>query len=275
MSLSGDASGPLAIVMPVLNEGAALQTSLRALRPLRQRGVLLVVADGGSTDGSASLALPFADRVLVAPRGRAAQMHAGALAAMQAMAALSPDAPDSANDARTETTRNGTQGDANPDRTTPDPVLLFLHADTTLPPQADALVLEALRSTGRAWGRFDVRIDAPALRFRMVGFLMNQRSRLTGIATGDQAMFVRASAYRAVGGFADIALMEDIALSRALLRRAGRPACLQTRVVTSARRWQRHGFWRTVLLMWSLRAGYFFGMSPSRLARLYGYLPRG
>ena len=275
MSLSGDAPGPLAIVMPVLNEGAALQTSLRALRPLQQRGVLLVVADGGSTDGSASLAQPFADRVLVAPRGRAAQMHAGALAAIQAMAALSPDAPDKANDARTETTRNGAQGDANPNRTPPDPVLLFLHADTTLPPQADALVLEALRRTGRAWGRFDVRIDAPALRFRMVEFLMNQRSRLTGIATGDQAMFVRASAYRAVGGFADIALMEDIALSRALLRRAGRPACLKTRVVTSARRWQRHGFWRTVLLMWSLRAGYFFGMSPSRLARLYGYLPRG
>ncbi len=233
----------LFIVMPVLDEGIALAEALAAVQPMRQRGARLIVVDGGSSDDSALLAGEWADEVLRAPRGRGAQMHAGALAAI-AWAALA------------------------------DPILVFLHADTRLPPHGDDLVRMALADGRCAWGRFDVRIDAAGWRFRMVEKLMNLRSRLTGIATGDQALFVRASAYLAAGGFPDIALMEDIALSRLLLGSAGRPHCLRTRVVTSARRWQRHGFWRVVLLMWQLRAAYFLGTPPERLARRYGYRPR-
>jgi rSAM/selenodomain-associated transferase 2 len=154
----------------------------------------------------------------------------------------------------------------------PAEVLLFLHADTALPEQADALVRRATRDAS-AWGRFDVRIDSPSRALRLVEHMMNLRSRWTGIATGDQAMFVRRDLFDQVGGFPDLPLMEDIALSR-LLKRHGRPACLRERVITSARRWERHGVWRTVLLMWRLRAAYFLGADPRQLAIRYGYKPR-
>jgi glycosyltransferase involved in cell wall biosynthesis len=249
----------LFIVMPVLDEGAAVSQALAALQPLRQRGARLIVVDGGSSDDTAALASQWADQVLQAPRGRAAQMHAGALAALAwAESADIKGAPPIPGSGLSPA----------------DPVLIFLHADTRLPPQGDDFVRRALADGRHAWGRFDVRIDAAGWRFRMVEKLMNLRSRVTGIATGDQAFFVRASAYLAVGGFPDIALMEDIALSRLLLGSVGRPQCLRMRVVTSARRWQRHGFWRTVLLMWRLRTAYFFGVAPERLARRYGYRPR-
>jgi rSAM/selenodomain-associated transferase 2 len=165
--------------------------------------------------------------VLVAPRGRARQMNSGAAAA------------------------SGT-------------ALLFLHADTRLPPQADHLIFNSLRKN--TWGRFDVRIDSSRDSLRVVAFAMNLRSRLTGIATGDQAIFVRREAF---SGFPDIALMEDIAFSKAMKRRS-RPACLRERVTTSARRWEKNGVLRTVLLMWRLRLAYFLGASPDELARRYG-----
>jgi rSAM/selenodomain-associated transferase 2 len=225
----------LCIVMPVLDEAGTLAPRLRALQSLRQRGVHLVVVDGGSQDGTPAIAREHADRVLTAPRGRAAQMNAGAAAC-------------------------------------PAEVLLFLHADTALPERADALVRRATQGAS-AWGRFDVRIDSPRWALRLVEQTMNLRSRWTGIATGDQAMFVRHELFRQVGGFPDLPLMEDIALSR-LLKRHGRPACLRERVITSARRWERHGVWRTVLLMWRLRAAYFLGADPRRLAIRYGYKPR-
>ena len=155
---------------------------------------------------------------------------------------------------------------------TTDGILLFLHADTALPENADHCIRQALQS-GAVWGRFDVRIGSPRPVFRLIETLMNLRSCWTGVATGDQAVFVRRSAFEAVGGFEDIALMEDIALSSALLR-LSRPACLRQRVTTSARRWEKHGVWRTVLLMWRLRAAYFFGADPARLALRYGYRPR-
>ena len=151
-------------------------------------------------------------------------------------------------------------------------ILLFLHADTQLPPSALNVIVAAIAS-GSCWGRFDVRIDGSIHGLAMVALMMNWRSRLTGIATGDQAMFVRHELFRSVGGFPDIPLMEDIALSR-LLKRHGPPACLSDRVVTSARRWEQHGTWRTILLMWRLRAAYFLGADPARLALRYGYLPR-
>lgn len=224
----------LAIIMPVLNEGAALAQRLRRLQTLRAQGVQLRVVDGGSTDTTWALASALADQVLLAPRGRAAQMNAGA---------------------------SGCQAD----------VLLFLHADTQLPADAERLIGQALQQ-GHDWGRFDVRIDGAHPALRLVERLMNLRSRWTGICTGDQALFVRRSVFESLGGFADLPLMEDIELS-ARLRRLGAPACLRQPVTTSGRRWERHGVWRTILLMWRLRAAYFLGADPRALALRYGYAP--
>jgi rSAM/selenodomain-associated transferase 2/rSAM/selenodomain-associated transferase 1 len=225
----------LTIVMPVLDEAPQIAARLAALQALRAQGVELVVADGGSSDATTSLAAALADRVVVAARGRAAQMNAGAAASRGR-------------------------------------VLLFLHADTALPPTALPAVLAAIDG-GAAWGRFDVRIDGRQPLLRLVEAMMNLRSRLTGIATGDQAIFVRREVFESVGGYPDQALMEDIALCSALKRLAP-PACLKDTVVTSARRWEAHGVLRTILLMWRLRAAYFFGADPARLALRYGYRPR-
>jgi len=222
----------LSIVMPVLDEAAEIETALSALVPYRQRGVEVIVADGGSSDSTAERARVLADRMIAVPRGRSLQMNAGAAAA---------------------------QGD----------VLLFLHADTQLPENADGLVLDGLARSGRAWGRFDVRFDGGGL-LRVVAAMMNLRSRLTGIATGDQALFVTRVAFERVGGFPAIALMEDVALS-VRLKRFGRPCALRARVTTSARRWRKHGTMRTVLLMWRLRLRFFLGADPAKLARAYGY----
>jgi rSAM/selenodomain-associated transferase 2 len=150
-------------------------------------------------------------------------------------------------------------------------VLLFLHADTRLPENADRLVRDGLARTGGTWGRFDVCIEGGGL-LGVVSFMMNGRSRLTGIATGDQAMFVARVAFEATGGFPPIALMEDVALS-ARLKRLGQPLCLRARVNTSPRRWRKHGILRTILLMWRLRLAYYFGADPAKLARAYGYAP--
>jgi len=149
-------------------------------------------------------------------------------------------------------------------------VLLFLHSDTCLPSDADRMVLDGLHRSGRAWGRFDVRIEGAHRLLPVVAWLMNLRSRLTGIATGDQAMFVRRDAFVAAGGFPAIPLMEDIALSKRL-KRASRPVCLPDRVVTSGRRWEQNGILSTVLLMWRLRLAFFFGADPGKLAQRYGY----
>jgi rSAM/selenodomain-associated transferase 2 len=222
----------LSIVMPVLNEAATIEAALEALRPFRARGVEVIVADGGSADATADLARPLCDRVIDAPRGRAAQMNVGAGVA---------------------------QGD----------VLLFLHADTQLPAEADRLILGGLARTGGSWGRFDVRFDHGAL-LALVALSMNWRSRTTGIATGDQAMFMTRAAYNDAGGFPSIALMEDVAMS-ARLKHIGRSLCLRARVTTSGARWRQHGLIRTILLMWRLRLAFYFGADPAKLARAYGY----
>ncbi len=220
----------LSIVMPVLNEAAGIEAALRALAPLRLRSVEVIVVDGGSHDGTAALARPLADHVLVAPRGRATQMNAGAAAA---------------------------SGDT----------LLFLHADTRLPDGSDRLVRDGLRH--HAWGRFDVRFEEGGL-LRLVALMMSARSCLTGIATGDQAMFMTRAAFDQADGFPAIPLMEDVALS-ARLKRQGRPVRLKAKVTTSGRRWRKHGLLRTILLMWQLRLRYVLGADPARLARAYGY----
>jgi rSAM/selenodomain-associated transferase 2 len=216
----------LSIVIPVLDEAERIGASLAALAPLRRRGHEVIVADGGSADATRELAAPLCERVVPSARGRGVQMNAGARFAT---------------------------GDA----------LLFLHADSALPPEADRLVFESLQR--RRWGRFDVEIEGRHPLLKIVGWTMNLRSRLTGIATGDQAIFVRRADF---AGFPEIALMEDIAFSR-LMKRRGAPACLRSRVRTSGRRWESRGVLRTVVLMWRLRLLYFLGARPERLARLY------
>lgn len=225
----------LCIVIPVLNEASTLAALLGELATLRRRGVRVVVVDGGSEDDTLAIAQAYADIALMAPRGRGVQMNAGAAVCTAE-------------------------------------ILLFLHADTRLPEYADTLVRQAL-SGQKVWGRFDVCIDSKQFLLRVVSFLMNMRSRWTGIATGDQAMFVQRDIFTAVGGFSDIPLMEDIALSRALKRHSA-PACAREKVVTSARRWEQHGALHTILLMWRLRAAFFFGAAPTQLALKYGYRPR-
>ena len=222
----------LSIIIPVLNEAGRIAVALIALQPLRERGVEILVVDGGSTDGTAEIAKRGADHVITAPRGRASQQNAGAQEAL---------------------------GDT----------FLFLHSDTQLPLDADTLIADAIDKTNAQWGRFDVRFDTHWTMLRVVATMMNARSRLTGIATGDQCIFVRHSAFAAVGGFPDLALMEDVALS-GLLRRQSPPVCLRNKVTTSGRRWQNNGVWRTIFLMWWLRLAYAIGVSPARLARWYG-----
>lgn len=218
-------------MLPILNEEAQVAACLGALQPLRGQNSELIVADGGSRDRSVALAEPLADRVVVGPRGRAAQMNAGARQA---------------------------NGD----------ILWFLHADSLPPPDALSLIRAALAGRERGWGRFDVRLSGRRPSLRMVEFSMNLRSRLTGIATGDQGIFVRRDLFERIGCYPPIALMEDIALSRAL-KRYGRPVCLRQRVLTSSRRWERDGIARTVLLMWRLRLAYFLGADPDHLVRIY------
>ena len=223
----------LSIIMPVLNEGEGIAAALDALAVLRALGTEVMVVDGGSRDATIQRARLRADRVIAAPPGRGLQMNAGA---------------------------DKASGD----------VLLFLHADTRLPADADHVVLNGLERSGGVWGRFDAEIEGQSPLLVVIAWLMNLRSRLTGIATGDQAMFVRRDAFQAAGGFAAIPLMEDIELCKRL-RRVSRPLCLRERVVTSGRRWEKDGVLNTVVLMWRLRLAYFLGADPKALARRYGY----
>jgi rSAM/selenodomain-associated transferase 2 len=221
----------LSIVIPVLDEARHLEILLPELAQTCAAAEV-VVADGGSTDGSVEIAARGpGTRVVASERGRARQMNAAAAVAT---------------------------GE----------VLLFLHADTRLPPGGAEAVRQAVADPSVAYGRFDVRFDSPQPAFRLIAALMNVRSRLTGICTGDQAIFVRRAAFERLGGYAEIALMEDVELTRRL-RRVGRLAALGLRVTTSARRWQRDGVARTVVLMWALRFLYFCGVGPDRLHRWY------
>jgi rSAM/selenodomain-associated transferase 2 len=221
----------LSIVIPALDEAANLARVLPTL-VAREPAAEVLVVDGGSADDSrAAVARVPSVRWLSGPRGRARQMNAGARAA---------------------------RGD----------VLLFLHADTVLPDGAGAAILAALTDPGAAGGRFDVRLDSRRPLLALVGWLMNRRSRLTGICTGDQGIFVRRTVFEALGGYPDIPLMEDVELTRRL-KRHGRLVALPLRVVTSARKWEREGVVRTIVLMWGLRLLYALGVSPARLHRCY------
>jgi len=219
----------LSIVIPALNEAAGIETCLATLAPLRPAGVELILVDGGSEDDTLARATPLVDLALCSPPGRARQMNLGARAARASR-------------------------------------LMFVHADTRLPDAAAARVIEALEAS--CWGRFDVTIEGRHRWLPMIAAAMNLRSRLTGIATGDQAMFLRRSTFERIGGFPDQPLMEDIEMSRRL-KRQGRPACLSQRVITDGRRWDTEGALRTLFKMWGMRLGYAVGASPHRLAKAY------
>lgn len=221
----------ISVVIPTLNEAANIAATLEPLQALRAQGHEIIVADGGSTDATRECAMTLCDTLISTAQGRARQMNAGARAA---------------------------RGD----------VLWFLHADTRADAAAVAALLSALDRPHCEWGRFDVRLSGSRPLLRVVETLMNLRSRRTGIATGDQGLFVRRALFEQVGGFPDIPLMEDVALSR-LLKRQAAPVCLRERLVTSSRRWERDGALRTILLMWRLRFAYWRGVSPERLAAQY------
>ena len=221
----------LSIVIPVLNEADGIESFLSPLQALRRQGHEVIVADGGSHDGTADRAASLSDQVIQGPRGRAAQMNAGAALA---------------------------HGD----------VLLFLHADSQLPDNSATLISDGLKSEKRHWGRFDIKLSGDRFMFRLVEWFMNTRSRVTHIATGDQGLFIERALFTSLGGFPVIPLMEDIAISRQLKKIAA-PLCLRAKIVTSSRRWEKNGVWHTIWLMWRLRYAYWRGVDPADLARLY------
>ena len=218
------------IIVPVLNEAPNLASLCKRLTTCTQAGAEVLFVDGGSTDGTPGLIETAGFRLIRSDPGRAHQMNAGA---------------------------GATSGD----------VLIFLHADTVLPTGA-LEAIDAALDGDHDWGRFDVYIAGRPRMLRVVAQMMNWRSRVTGIATGDQAMFMTREAFDAVGGFPDQPLMEDIELSRRLRART-RPACLRVKVTTSGRRWESRGVWRTIFLMWRLRWDYWRGVPPDRLAEAY------
>jgi len=221
----------LSVIVPVLNEEIGITNFLLPLQDYRQPNLELILVDGGSRDKTIELAEPLCDRIFASQKGRAQQMNVGA---------------------------NQAKGN----------ILLFLHADTQLPNQFNHIIEQSMAESHNVWGRFDVRLSGQNTALRMVEFFMNHRSRWTGIATGDQAVFVKADVFNQIEGYQNISLMEDIALSKAL-KSISPPVCLKSKVISSSRRWETFGLWRTIFLMWRLRLAYFLGADPNRLAAKY------
>ncbi len=220
----------LSIVIPVLNESEQIERCLNELQFLRQQGHEVIVVDGGSNDNTVSLALPLCDHLIQSKKTRAIQMNSGAIKAT---------------------------GDC----------ILFLHADTFLPLEVVDLFL-SLQNVEKKWGRFDIKLSGTDGLFRIIEKCMNIRSRLTGIATGDQVVFVGRELFNEINGFPEIALMEDIAISRLLLKWS-KPVCFREKVISSSRRWEEHGIIKTILKMWVIRLLYFFHIDTNRLAKIY------
>lgn len=221
----------LSIVIPVLNEADGIESFLTSLQPLRRQGHELIVADGGSVDGTAQRAAPLVDHLVRSLPGRARQMNTAATRAT---------------------------GD----------IILFLHADSQLPEHCAERIFSGLKNTAKRWGRFDIKLSGDRFMFRVVEWLMNARSRWSGVSTGDQGLFLERSLFDSIGGFPAIPLMEDIAICKRL-KQASAPLCLAASIVTSSRRWEKHGIWRTIWLMWRLRFAYWRGADPADLARIY------
>lgn len=225
------ADSVISMIVPALNEAGTIEATLRQLQDSRNRGHEVIVVDGGSSDASVQLARPLTDRVLHAPAGRASQLQAGADMA---------------------------HGD----------LFWFLHADTRIPTHAVDAIVNALSSGSHQWGYFEVQFPERTGLLGLVAWMMNRRSRMTRIATGDQGVFVTRELFSRIAGYRPIPLMEDITLSRCL-KRHSKPACIDMKLTTSSRRWRRHGILRTILLMWSLRLAYCLGVSPTTLAKYY------
>jgi len=221
----------LSIIVPVLDEAEVIGPLLKSLQSLRHRGHELIVVDGGSRDDTLETSRPLVDQLIQAPAGRALQMNAGAQVA-----------------------------DGH--------VLWFLHADSEIPEYADELIFSSLADTTAGWGRFDIRLSGQQRIFRLLEFMINLRSRLTGIATGDQGIFVSALLFNMTGGYPMQPLMEDIALCKRI-KKIQSPACIREKLITSSRRWEQNGVLSTILLMWRLRAAYFFGVPAEKLAGYY------
>ena len=219
----------ISVIIPVLNESAALEVFLKKLQVFRNECCEIIVVDGGSMDASCQIANSYCDKLLISESGRAKQMNLGAASASGS-------------------------------------VLLFLHADTSLPSDFFKLVTEKMEK--ESWGRFDVSLSGGRFMFRIIENMINLRSCITGVATGDQAIFVKKELFNKVGNFPDIPLMEDVALSKAL-KKIVSPICLKSRVITSSRRWEKYGTWRTIILMWRLRWAYFRGVNPKELKKRY------
>ncbi|MBN4080064.1 TIGR04283 family arsenosugar biosynthesis glycosyltransferase [Beggiatoa alba] len=221
----------LSIIIPTLNEAASIYKTLSRLRVLKSKGHEIIIVDGGSTDKTLSICKQFTDKIFVSEKGRAMQMNLGAKLA-----------------------RND--------------ILVFLHADTLLPDNVDMLISQALKHSRKQWGRFNIKLSGAQLVLRVIEVLINIRSFLSGIATGDQTIFVTKGLFKRINGFREIPLMEDIELSKSL-KRYSRPLCLNAAVITSSRRWETNGYFKTILLMWKLRLLYFLGVSPKQLVKLY------
>jgi rSAM/selenodomain-associated transferase 2 len=221
----------ISVIIPTLNETEQIQHCLASVQSLRRNGHEVIVVDGGSEDETCSQVKDLADKVIHHSRGRATQMNAGARAAC---------------------------GE----------ILIFLHADTCLPTEADTVITSSIKDSAEFWGRFNVRLSGRHWAFRIIEICMNLRTRITGIVTGDHAMFMSKEIYNKVKGFPEIALMEDIAIS-SKFKHVVCPICLKHKVTTSSRRWEENGIIKTILKMWWLRISYFLGTDPLKLARQY------
>ncbi|NKB38998.1 MAG: glycosyltransferase [Gammaproteobacteria bacterium] len=220
----------VSVIIPTLNEAGSIQQCLLTLQSLREQGHEVILVDGGSHDSTCVLAAPLVDKLMTGKKGRAHQLNYGA---QQAGGHL----------------------------------LLFLHADTLLNEAVRTELLE-IASHESVWGRFDVQLSGDHYLYRGIEFCMNTRSRITGIATGDQAIFCNKKLFEEVGGFPEIELMEDITLS-ANLKKIKWPICSREKVITSSRRWDREGIVKTVLKMLLYRLRYALGAKPEKLAREY------
>ncbi len=221
----------ISVIIPTLNEEDCLEQTLSPLQQLRSDGHEIILCDGGSRDRTIAIAQPLVDQVVVSPSGRAIQMNRGA------------------------------------DRATGD-ILWFLHTDTIVPTAVDTTIIDCFTHRGKVWGRFDIRLSGSHPMFRLIELMMNLRSCITGIATGDQGIFMLRYAFDQIGGFAEIPLMEDIAMSTKL-KRIKPPVCIKQRIISSSRRWEQNGIINTILLMWWLRLVYYFGATPKHLANRY------
>ncbi|ARQ00887.1 TIGR04283 family arsenosugar biosynthesis glycosyltransferase [Pseudorhodoplanes sinuspersici] len=222
----------LSIIVPVLNEARTITNALTALKPFRQRGVEVIVVDGGSDDDTAQLAQPLADRVIRGPRGRAAQMNEGAKAASGF-------------------------------------IFLFLPSEITLPADADTQVMYGRARDTSVWGRFDMRLTGQHALLPIAARILNWRSRMSGIASSEQAIFIQRETFFRLGGFPDMPVMDDVEMSKRL-KAISPPICVASRVTVPARRFDREGFWTTLRMMWLMRFRYRMGMKPAEILKRYG-----